>query len=181
MTVEADASGLHGDGEGAVGDALTDLLAGFIGELRQAGLPVSLTENLDAMEAVRHIPLEDRQAFKYALAATMVKQHAHWRVFETVFEVYFSLRGAEYTIDDLNADTLADTLEDEDRDGANGQTGQGQGKGQGGASDSLTPEELAKMLYNALLKGDVSAMQAMARQSVKRFAGMEPGRPVGGT
>ena len=181
MTVEADTSGLHGDGEGAVGDALTDLLAGFIGELRQAGLPVSLTENLDAMEAVRHIPLEDRQAFKYALAATMVKQHAHWRVFETVFEVYFSLRGAEYTIDDLNADTLADTLEDEDRDGANGQTGQGQGKGQGGASDSLTPDELAKMLYNALLKGDVSAMQAMARQSVKRFAGMEPGRPVGGT
>ena len=64
MTVEADTSGLHGDGEGAVGDALTDLLAGFIGELRQAGLPVSLTENLDAMEAVRHIPLEDRQAFK---------------------------------------------------------------------------------------------------------------------
>ena len=181
MTVEAEASDPPGDGEGAVGDALTDLLAGFIGELRQAGLPVSLTENLDAMEAVRHIPLEDRQAFKYALAATMVKQHAHWRVFETVFEVYFSLRGAEYTIDDLNADDLPDTMEDEDRDGANGQTGQGQGKGQGGASDSLTPEELAKMLYNALLKGDVSAMQAMARQSVKRFAGMEPGRPVGGT
>ena len=129
MTVEADPAGVGG--ERAVGDALTDLLAGFIGELRQAGLPVSLTENLDAMEAVRHIPLENRQAFKYALAATMVKQHAHWRVFETVFEVYFSLRGAEYSIDDLNADDLPDTLEDEDRDGKDGQTGQGQGKGQG--------------------------------------------------
>jgi ABC-type sugar transport system permease subunit len=45
---------------------MLELLAGFIAELRQAGLPVSLTENLDAMEAVKHIPLEDREAFKYA-------------------------------------------------------------------------------------------------------------------
>ena len=52
------------------------------------------------MEAVQHIPLEDREAFKYALAATLVKNNAHWRAFETVFEVYFSLRGAEYSIGD---------------------------------------------------------------------------------
>src|SRR5207237_3325226 len=71
---------------------MLDLLAGFIQELRKAGLPVSLTENLDAMEAVKHIPMEDREAFKYALAATLVKNHAHWKAFETVFEVYFSLR-----------------------------------------------------------------------------------------
>ena len=48
------------------------------------------------MEAVKHIPVEDREAFKYALAATLVKNNAHWRAFETVFEVYFSLRGREY-------------------------------------------------------------------------------------
>ena len=34
-----------------------DLMSGFIVELRKAGLPVSLTENLDAMEAVKEIPL----------------------------------------------------------------------------------------------------------------------------
>jgi uncharacterized protein with von Willebrand factor type A (vWA) domain len=78
---------------------MLDLLSGFIVELRNAGLPVSLTENLDAMEAIMHIPLEDREAFKYALGATLVKNHAHWRSFETVFEVYFSLRGPEYAID----------------------------------------------------------------------------------
>ena len=55
------------------------LLNGFIIELREAGLPVSLTEHLDAMEAIKHIPLEDRSAFKYALAATLVKNNAHWR------------------------------------------------------------------------------------------------------
>jgi uncharacterized protein len=75
-----------------------DLMSGFIVELRNAGLPVSLTENLDAMEAVKVIPIEDRDAFKYALGATLVKNNAHWRVFETIFEVYFSLRGPEYAI-----------------------------------------------------------------------------------
>ena len=34
-----------------------DLMSGFIVELRSAGLPVSLTENLDAMEAVKVIPI----------------------------------------------------------------------------------------------------------------------------
>src|SRR3954447_16089305 len=80
------------------GAPMLELLAGFMQELREAGLPVSLTENLDAMQAVKHIPLEDREAFKYSLAATLVKNNAHWRAFETVFEVYFSLRGREYTL-----------------------------------------------------------------------------------
>ena len=66
-----------------------DLMSGFIVELRNAGLPVSLTENLDAMEAVKVIPIEDRDAFKYALGATLVKNNTHWKVFETIFEVYF--------------------------------------------------------------------------------------------
>ncbi|HBX77969.1 MAG TPA: hypothetical protein DEG43_10000, partial [Acidimicrobiaceae bacterium] len=54
------------------GEPMLALLNGFIVELREAGLPVSLTENLDAMEAIRHIPLDDRSAFKYALASTLV-------------------------------------------------------------------------------------------------------------
>src|ERR687898_3508504 len=77
---------------------MVGLLNGFVVELRNAGLPVSLTENLDAMEAVQHIPIEDREAFKYALGATLIKTNPHWRAFETVFEVYFSLRGPEYRL-----------------------------------------------------------------------------------
>ena len=163
----------------AVGEPILELLNGFIIELREAGLPVSLTENLDAMAAIRHIPLEDREAFKYALAATLVKNHAHWRSFETVFEVYFSLRGPKYGLDDDSLDPdLADLLDEEGRDGA-GQEGQGQSGGGGG--ESLTPEELQQLLLQAMMRGDEALMRAIARQAVKRFAGMEPGRPVGGT
>ena len=45
----------------------------------------------------------------------------------------------------------------------------------------MTAEELAAMLMNALTSGDEAMMAAVARQAVARYAGMEPGRPVGGT
>ncbi|MCB1015925.1 MAG: VWA domain-containing protein [Acidimicrobiales bacterium] len=153
---------------------MLELLAGFIQELREAGLPVSLTENLDAMEAIKHIPLEDREAFKYALAATLVKNNAHWRSFETVFEVYFSLRGKEYLIDQGDDDESSDAAGDAEADDVPMQ-------GQGGAGGRMTNDELAEMLYRALMRGDEAMMRAIARQAVERFAGMEPGRPVGGT
>ncbi len=159
------------------GAPMLELLAGFIRELREAGLPVSLTENLDAMAAVKHIPIDDREAFKYALAATLVKNNTHWRAFETVFEVYFSLRGREYNLTD-DLDELLAAAEDEEGQAPEGADGV---RGSGGAGDSLTPEELAEMLYRALLEGDDALMRALARQAVKRYAGMEPGRPVGGT
>jgi uncharacterized protein with von Willebrand factor type A (vWA) domain len=155
-----------------LGDGLLNTMAGFVTELRTAGIPVSLTENLDAMEAVLHIPLEDRQAFKYALAATMVKHNAHWKAFETVFDVYFANRGGQYRLTEGDGDpevdaALADLV--------------GEKPGEGGASEGMTAEQLAEMLYRALMDGNEAMLRAIAKQAVTRFAGMEPGRPVGGT
>ncbi|MCB1285113.1 MAG: VWA domain-containing protein [Microthrixaceae bacterium] len=190
-TASADAAGIHDSADGfepdgavliAEGSGLVNLLNGFIIELREAGLPVSLSESIDAMEAVKHIPIEDRAAFKYALAATLVKNNAHWRAFETVFEVYFSMRGRQYLIGDADGDELPGDLEDllEQMSGAGEGDGDGQGGG-GAGGDQMTPEELAEMLFRALQRGDQAMMKAVARQSVRRYAGMEPGRPVGGT
>ena len=51
----------------------------------------------------------------------------------------------------------------------------------GGGGEPLTPEQLAELLYKALLEGNEALLRALARQAVRRYAGMEPGRPVGGT
>ena len=157
-----------------LGDAILELLNGFIIELRAAGLPVSLTENLDALEAVKHVPIGDRESFKYALGATLVKHYNHWKAFETVFEVYFSLRGRQYAIGE--DDEFGD-LDDDELDEAQLPDQQGGG----GTGENLSPEELAEMLFQSLLRGDAQMMKGVARQAVRRFAGMEPGRPVGGT
>ena len=81
-----------------------------------------MTEHLDAAEAVHHIPLEDREALKYALAATLVKSSSHWRAFETAFEVFFAVRTGGHG--------LAGEL---DADGNEiGEDGEGAGAGEGG-------------------------------------------------
>ena len=152
---------------------ILESLSGFVKELRTAGIPVSLTENLDAMEALRHIPLDDRDAFKYALAATLVKNNAHWKAFETVFEVYFSLRGREYRLtEDESGGSIDDLINDI--------IGSREGEAAGG-TEGLTPEQLAELLFKALMDGNDAMLRAIARAAVTRFAGMEPGRPVGGT
>jgi uncharacterized protein len=153
---------------------MLDVLNGFVMELRAAGIPVSLTESIDAMAAVKEIPLEDRSAFKAALGCTMVKNQAHYRAFETVFEVYFSLRGmSQKELAELDGDTLGDASQEQLQQMM-------QADAQGGL-EGLTPEELAEMLYNALLNADQMMMRALAKAAVTRFSGMEPGRPVGGT
>jgi len=149
-----------------------DVLTGFVGELRQAGLPVSLTGSLDAAEAIHHVPLEDREALKYALAATLVKSSAHWRAFETAFEVYFSMRGPQF---DIDAEPFGEAGVERAE-----QAGTGEGRGAGGG-EALSAEELAEMLYRALLSANDARVAALARLAVSRYAGMEPGRPVGGT
>jgi uncharacterized protein with von Willebrand factor type A (vWA) domain len=129
------------------GGGMLGILGGFIQELRAAGIPVSLTENLDAMEAVRHIPLEDREAFKYALAATLIKNNAHWKAFETIFEVYFSMRGRHLNIDDEEA-----AGDEADLERLLAELMGERAASQGGAMEAMSPEELAEMLYKALME-----------------------------
>jgi uncharacterized protein with von Willebrand factor type A (vWA) domain len=159
-----------------------DLLSGFVTELRRSGLPVSLTEHLDAAEAVKHIPLEDREALKYALAATLVKSSAHWRAFETAFEVFFAVRTGNGAGGNDGADGAEDAAELEgEQAGQGGMQGQGRSWKGGGSGEGMTPEELAELLFKSLLSADAALMNVVARNAVDRYAGMEPGRPVGGT
>ncbi|HSH59153.1 MAG TPA: hypothetical protein VK988_05820, partial [Acidimicrobiales bacterium] len=129
---------------------MLDVMAGFIRELRAAGLPVSLTEDIDAMDALRHVPLEDRTAFKHTLAATLVKSHAHRKAFDTVFDIWFSPRALAggQDVDTGHEVDLAELLE-----------------------QALAAEDGAVR---------EAAVKAAAPRAVSEYSGMEEGRPVGG-
>ncbi len=161
---------------------MLDLLSGFVAELRRSGLPVSLTEHLDAAEAVKHIPLEDREGLKYALAATLVKSSSHWRAFETAFEVFFAVRPGGAAPGEEGEELEGGGGEEAEGDqGEAGGPGQGRSWKGGGSGEGMTPEELAELLFKSLLSADAAMMTVAARNAVDRYAGMEPGRPVGGT
>ncbi|MHB8219277.1 MAG: vWA domain-containing protein [Acidimicrobiales bacterium] len=161
---------------------MLDLLAGFVAELRQSGLPVSLTEHLDAADAMRHVHLDDRDELKYALGATLVKSSSHWRAFETAFEIYFAPRH-DGAAADASTDESATSGIDRDAPGQTAGSGSmaGQGRGRGGGGAGMSAQELAELLYRAILSGDAGMAGMVARHAVDRYAGMEPGRPVGGT
>ena len=103
-----------------------------------------------------------------------MKNEQHWKAFETVFEVYFSLRGPEYNVLDEEGEIDEDSLEE-------WMSQQMRGMGGQGSAEDMSPEEIAEMLFRALMNADEAMMAAMARAAVTQFAGMEPGRPVGGT
>ena len=67
-------------------------LAAFVAELRAIGLPISVSENVDATAAVAAMPMTDRASLKSALAATLVKDSDHYGAFELVFEIFFGGR-----------------------------------------------------------------------------------------
>src|SRR5207248_2199702 len=132
-------------------DNLADQIARVVRSIRQLELKKapSVSETLDWARTL------------LLLGATEIDEA---QATETLFEVSFSLRrpgpGEE---GDLAGELDAANLQP-DESGAAG----------GGAMDSLSPEELAEMLYRALLNADEATMQALARQAVTRFAGMEP-------
>ncbi len=154
--------------------SLLDVLQGFVHELRAAGLPVSMTENLDAMRAIEHVHIDDRELFKGVLSSTLVKHHRHQKAFDTVFDVYFSLFSHGIPGED---DSEGAEGGDEQVDMAGeGQSGDGDGSGSG-----VSREELAAMLLAALMNMDRDELRRLAALAVQQYAGMEPGRPVGGT
>ncbi|MFZ0014267.1 MAG: VWA domain-containing protein [Acidimicrobiia bacterium] len=146
------------------------VITGFIDELRDAGVPVSMVEAIDAMKAVETIDLGSRVALRETLRATLVKNLRHERAFDTAFDIYFA-----------NVPMPTDVADD--GDDAGGGTGPSlEGEAQGGAGDSdIDQQALFEALLSALAAMDTEALRRGVRNAVDQLAGMEPGRPVGGT
>lgn len=62
----------------------------FTNLLRKAGVRVSVAESLDAFTAIDEMPLEDRELFKDALRATMVKRGDDIDTYDRLFDLFWS-------------------------------------------------------------------------------------------
>jgi uncharacterized protein with von Willebrand factor type A (vWA) domain len=144
------------------------VITGFIDELRAAGVPVSMVEAIDAMRAVEAVDIGSRVALRETLRATLVKNLRHERAFDTAFDIYFS-----------TVPLPIDLPEGEEIPGATPSEGEsGASAGGGGEFDE---QGLFDALLEALAGMDHEALRRSVREAVDRLAGMEPGRPVGGT
>lgn len=157
---------------------MLDVLTGFISELREVGVPVSLAESLDASEAVMQVPLADAAVLKQVLGATLVKSSAHWKAFETAFDIYFSHQLSRGAGDDGFGEGIG---ERRDTDDVTQESGTVLGAAAGIGAPGAPAGALDGALLAALVEMDRRMLASLARRAVAQFAGIVPKRPVAGT
>jgi uncharacterized protein len=128
---------------------LTALLQ-FIHRLRDAAVPVSMVEALDAVASLRHLDLADRAQVEAALRATLVKRPEHRAAFSALFDAHFAVRGPAEAPEARSA-VAGDARPVED-----------------------ATEDLLAALLEALRQNDTRALDALARLAVQRLAGIGP-------
>ncbi|MEE8406191.1 MAG: VWA domain-containing protein [Acidimicrobiia bacterium] len=146
---------------------MISVITGFVDELREAGVPVSMVEAIDGMRAVETIDLGDKIALRETLRATLIKNIRHERAFDTAFDVYFS--------------NLPGRAESDGPANADGVTPPAPGNEPFDPEIEFDLDGLIEALLEALAGMEGESLRRGARQAVQQLAGMEPGRPVGGT
>ncbi|MFG1614349.1 VWA domain-containing protein [Nonomuraea wenchangensis] len=129
--------------------SLVDRHVGFVRALREAGVPVSVAEGLDAANALRVVELVDRESLRAAYAATLVKKPAYRPGFDVLFDLWFPA-----TTTGLRA-SREEPLDPE----------------------TATVEELRAYLAQLLTDGGEAEMRAFAQAMVSRFGRQQASGP----
>ena len=124
---------------------LLDREIAFFDALRSAGVPVALSELLDATRAMGVVELLDRESLRQAFAATVIKRPNHRATFDRLFDLWWPA----VTGDPTRAE----------EDGADDGTA-----GEGEAPDA---DALRDALRDLLLRGDEDALRRFAREVVR--------------
>jgi hypothetical protein len=136
---------------------LLDRHVAFVEALRAAGVPVSLTEDLDAVRTMGELGLADRDLLRAGLAATMMKRQTHRPVFDALFDLYFpALLGAGARAGTADEGSVADRAVDAEQ----------------------AVSDLRDRLVDAMLENDEPLLRELAVEGVGRFGAM-PGRGPG--
>ncbi|WP_423225483.1 vWA domain-containing protein [Candidatus Amarolinea aalborgensis] len=87
----------------------------FIAGLRASGVRISVAESADAFRAVEALGVQDRERFREALQATLIKEPQDLATFERLFPQFFGLGGppmfdATQDLSDADLQSLADAI-----------------------------------------------------------------------
>lgn len=146
--------------------SLLDRHLAFVHALRDAGLPVALSEGLDAVRAIEVLGLHERETLRAAYAATLLTRQSHRHSFDQVFDLYWpAVVGDGF---DPASRVVPDELAPETAD--QGRERQGLPGASGPLDDG--PQALAdfrEQLATAMAMGDPEALAVLAREAVQRF------------
>ncbi|HEY3209828.1 MAG TPA: VWA domain-containing protein [Actinomycetota bacterium] len=152
-------------GDGSPDASFARALLRFVHRLRDAGIPVSMVETLDAAECVARIDLTNRSELKAALGASLVKRAEHGAAFESLFDIYFAVHRGQPQM------SIGTSL-----DRAEVGTEPVEGVPAHEAPDEPPSTDLLKALLEALRSDDQAALRALAALAVDQFGGINAER-----
>jgi uncharacterized protein with von Willebrand factor type A (vWA) domain len=136
-------------------------LDGFVRAVREAGIPVGISQAVDAAEILTVVDLLDREQLRHGLAAVLLQRAAQRPAYDVLFDLWWPLR-------DRPASSSSEGADDEDGDGTPGST-----LDLPGDPGELT-ELMRAQLLQLLLDGDDEALRRFARQAVELLGQGQP-------
>jgi len=138
-------------------------LDGFVRAVRDAGIPVGISQAVDAAEILTVVDLLDREQLRHGLAAVLLQRAAQRPTYDVLFDLWWPLsdrpRGSAGG-DEADAD-------------AEGETGQSTLDVPGSDDADLAALMRARLL-ELLLDGDEEALRRFAREAVETLGRGQP-------
>ncbi|SNS64414.1 hypothetical protein SAMN04488107_3298 [Geodermatophilus saharensis] len=141
-------------------------LDGFVRAVREAGIPVGISQAVDAAEILTVVDLLEREQLRHGLAAVLLQRASQRPAYDVLFDLWWPLSDRPVT---SGGDPEADPEED---DGVSLDLPEGHGD-QRDLSDRMRAE-----LARLLLEGDDEALRRFARRAVDQL-GRAPASPSG--
>ena len=144
-------------------------LDGFVRAVREAGIPVGISQAVDAAEILTVVDLLEREQLRHGLAAVLLQRASQRPTYDVLFDLWWPLS------DRPGAGSSAEDAVEEPADGDDGSTlDLPDGHGDGRDLSERMREELARLL----LEGDDEALRRFARRAVEQL-GRAPASPSG--
>ncbi len=137
-------------------------LDGFVRAVREAGIPVGISQAVDAAEILTVVDLLDREQLRHGLAAVLLQRAAQRPTYDVLFDLWWPL-----------ADRPSPDLGGDDPDGAAGERPDSTLDVPGG-DDADLAALMREELLRLLLEGDDEALRRFAREAVDRLGRSRP-------
>ncbi|SFO49537.1 hypothetical protein SAMN05660359_03826 [Geodermatophilus obscurus] len=156
----------------AVPGGLAGHLDGFVRAVREAGIPVGISQAVDAAEILTVVDLLEREQLRHGLAAVLLQRASQRPTYDVLFDLWWPLsdRPADASSPDGSGEETGGEPGDDDGSTLDLPDGHGDGRD---LSERMR-EELARLL----LEGDDEALRRFARQAVDQL-GRAPASPSG--